>query len=151
MIIKNLLLLIGISPQYNYLASILQLVSLKTSVALFLVLKHSPAASHTHANTRRQIHKDKYTETNTQIRKLSRSFTEAVGGLVSGVEALFRSDTAPTSVWVETHLEAARRLNAIWKKKTLNQVHDCVDITFTKVLIIPRRSILPDVLCPAPS
>ena len=61
MIIKNLLLLIGISPQYNYLAaSILQLGSLKTSVALFLVLKHYSEASHTHANKRRQIHKDKY-------------------------------------------------------------------------------------------
>ena len=41
------------------------------------------------------------------------AFTEAFGGLVSCVEALFGSNASPTAVWVETKLEAARGLDAI--------------------------------------
>jgi len=69
-----------------------------------------------------------------RILNLDWAFTEAVGGLVSSVEALLGSNAAPTAVRIETKLEAARRVNAI----------------LAKVLIVPCGAILPNILCTTP-
>ena len=57
------------------------------------------------------------------ICNLDWAFTKAVSGLVSRVEALLGSNTAPAAVRVETQLEAARGLNAICEK-TRVMLHD---------------------------
>jgi len=68
------------------------------------------------------------------IPNLGWALAEAVGRLVSRVEALLGRDAAPAPVRVEPKLEAARRLNAI----------------LAKVLKVPCRAILPNILCSAP-
>ena len=84
------------------------------------------------------------------IPNLGWALAEAVGRLVSRVEALLGRDAAPAPVRVEPKLEAARRLNAICVMFNIDEIHDFPRFTLAKVLKVPCRAILPNILCSAP-